>query len=359
VIEPPRAAWRDAGPTPAEQSATGRHRWLRVAETDRPLVLDGLFADGPEYWASLERFAMLMLLSVVIASLGLLLNSPAVVIGAMLVAPLVAPTLALAMALAMALPHRQLQALAAIAGGCAGGIATAWLVAALIPAARIAELPSELLARTAPTLLDLAVGVAAGAAGAYVTVRPRASAALPGVAIAVALVPPLAATGILLQHGDHRLAGGAALLLVTNLAAILLAATLVFLVVGFTPEAHTRDAQRRMRLGIATALLAVLAVAYPLERQSSQIITRSTEQASVGTQTQSWLGDRDVDVQDVTLDPADRFHIIVSLIGAPPLPSAASLAETIAQAIGHPITLTMQFTARSQQTVHGAETAHT
>lgn len=95
----------------------------------------------------------------------------------------------------------------------------------------VAPLMTPILALA--TLLDLVVGVAAGAAGAYVTVKPRALAALPGVAIAVTLVPPLAATGILLQHGEHRLARGAALLLLTNLAAILLAAMLVFLAAGF------------------------------------------------------------------------------------------------------------------------------
>jgi uncharacterized membrane protein len=95
--------------------------------------------------------------------------------------------------------------------------------------------PEQVLARTSPNLVDLGFALLAGAAGAYVTVRTEAGSALPGVGIAVALVPPLATVGIALGADRGELTFGALLLFVTNFAAITLAAGLTFALTGFTP----------------------------------------------------------------------------------------------------------------------------
>lgn len=326
-------------------------RGPRLTEADREEVFERLFFEGDRRGPYVRRFANLMALATIIASLGLVVDSVAVVIGAMLVAPLMTPILALSASLAMAWPSRQLSAVLLVAAGCLGAIGVAWLVATLLPPQRFAELPGEVLSRTNPSLIDLGIGLAAGAAGAYATVRSKADAALPGVAVAVALVPPLATTGILLQQGEGALAGGAALLFLTNLAAIVLAAVAVFLATGFTPRARAERRRGDIRRGIAIALLAVAAVAYPLGRQSADLVERQEAQTAIGEQIESWLGGRNAELSRVQLGEDDRFDVTVDLVGRDAPPPVRPLAAAIARRLGHPIKLTVNYTPREQWTI--------
>ena len=197
-------------------------------EEERRTIVAGIFSDGPgELAPYVFRLTTLTALSTVIAAFGLIANSAAVVIGAMLVAPLMQPIIGLAAALVLGQPRREFTSLALIVLTTAEAFVVALLAGLAVPSFRVITLTPELLARTAPALLDLAIAVAAGAAGAYVTVRPRAGGAIAGVAIAVALVPPLSACGILLAHGNGGLASGAFFLFLTNLVGIVLSAVVV------------------------------------------------------------------------------------------------------------------------------------
>ncbi len=175
-------------------------------------------------------FFTLMVLSTVIASYGLLSNSTATVIGAMLVAPLMGPILGLALSLAQGSSDIFRRALGAEAAGILVCLATSVLVAILAGPDNIDYLQSEILNRTRPTLYDLGIGVAAGLAGAYATLNPRVGDSIGGVAIAVALVPPLAVTGLSLTGalaGNQTLwhyAGGSFMLFLANFLTIELAA---------------------------------------------------------------------------------------------------------------------------------------
>lgn len=186
-------------------------------------------------------FITMISLSTIIAALGLLLNSPAVIIGAMLVAPLMSPIIALA--LASVYGDRRLLGIAARTAfiGITLSIALGWLIGLLVSNARATP---EILGRTAPNVLDLVVALAAGAAGAYALCRRKVASSLAGVAIAVALVPPLASVGILLSLMEFSLAAGAALLFATNLIAIVAAGTLVFLLLGFVPPETQKERRR-------------------------------------------------------------------------------------------------------------------
>jgi len=171
---------------------------------ERSRILDALFFEGERRIPYLWQFIALMVFSSSIASLGLMNDSTAVVIGAMLVAPLMTPIMAAAAALVQTWTMRLIESVAIVAGGAALGVVLGWLSTVFIP--RIGSdtpLPSEVLSRTTPNLADLGIAIFAGAAGAYVTVRSEAGSALPGVGIAVALVPPLATVGITL--GADRL----------------------------------------------------------------------------------------------------------------------------------------------------------
>lgn len=161
-------------------------------------------------------FVLMSILSAGIATLGLLQNSVAVVIGAMLVSPLMGPIAALGFSFASLDGHRIGEAIKVVAVGAAIGILTAVLVTWLSP---IRNATPEIIGRTQPTLLDLAIVLLSGIAGGYATVRQKGGTAI-GVAIATALMPPLAVVGYGL--GVYRLdfAGGAMLLFLTNPAAI-------------------------------------------------------------------------------------------------------------------------------------------
>jgi uncharacterized membrane protein len=156
-----------------------------------------------------------------------------------------------------------------------------------------AELTVEITARTHPTLLDLIVALASGAAGAYAIGRKEVAAALPGVAIAAALVPPLCVVGTGIALSQPSIAGGAFLLFTTNLIAISLAGAIVFLLLGFRPAPDERERQRRFWQGLAFSLALLLAISVPLgfflvqtvqegQRQQiiSEILTRETQAAN-------------------------------------------------------------------------------
>jgi len=133
----------------------------------------------------------------------------------------------------------------------------------------IQEAPREVIARVQPNLLDLVVALAAGAAAAYGAARRSIAGALPGVAIAVALVPPLCVVGFGLGTGELAIAGGALLLFATNLAGIVLVGALIFVLLGFRPTRAVRA--DLVKWGIVAAVAAMLLLTIPLS-----FTTRST-----------------------------------------------------------------------------------
>jgi uncharacterized hydrophobic protein (TIGR00271 family) len=197
-------------------------------------------------------FYVLIGLAAAIAALGLLADSAAVVIGAMLVAPLMSPMAGTG--LAMVLGDTRFLRLTMVA--VIRGAILAWFMgflAGLIPLRD--PMTAEVLARTQPSLLDVGVALLSGMAVAYALCRSEAGAALPGVAIAAALVPPLAASGISIGNLFFAEGLGAMLLFLTNFVAISSASALVFLILGFQP---TRAQKQRQAVRSRTAQVALV-----------------------------------------------------------------------------------------------------
>jgi len=215
-------------------------------------------------------------LSSAIAILGLLLNSAAVIIGAMLVAPLMSPILATAQGIVQG----NLRMIQRAGATTLKGSSVAIGVATLITALSLDLLPTdEILSRTAPNLLDLGVALAAGAVGAWAVSRASGAAALPGVAIAVALVPPLCVVGYGLGTSRFWISGGAFLLFLTNLAAIVLVGALVLVLLGFRPTRVERQAQVR-RAAVIT-LLTVAMLIIPLGLTTIQVSRQGRLEAQI------------------------------------------------------------------------------
>jgi uncharacterized hydrophobic protein (TIGR00271 family) len=203
-------------------------------------------------------FYVLIILASSIAALGLLQNSAAVIIGAMLVAPLMSPILATGMNMVLGDFKTVLSGLEATLKGATMAIVVGIIVVIISP---IDEPTSEILARTEPNVLDLMVALASGAAAGYALSRSEVAAALPGVAISAALVPPLCVVGYGLATSDFDIASGSLLLFVTNLIAIILAAALTFLALGFQPERRERgELVRGLRITLASLVVIVVAL---------------------------------------------------------------------------------------------------
>jgi uncharacterized hydrophobic protein (TIGR00271 family) len=210
-------------------------------------------ADGSE---PALRFYILVTVSTLIAGFGLLLDSTAVVIGAMLVAPLMTPIFGISLALVRGRPVFSDGPPRAEVVGVAAAVTMSLLLGLLLGDF---EPTAEMLSRTRPTLFDLVVAVLAGFAGAYALVDEKISPALPGVAIATAIVPPLANTGLCLSLGEVAGGIGSFLLFVANFLSILVVASLTFVLSGmakrFGIQAKRGDLLRRFQLPVLAFVL--------------------------------------------------------------------------------------------------------
>lgn len=275
---------------PTDGTTRRNHRWWHrhLESEERQRVLAELGIKRQPHWAF--RFAVMLGLSVVVAVMGLSADSAAVVIGAMLLAPLMQPVLAIAACISMALFRKSLRSVMHVVLASVGSIVLAYVLAALFVTG---ELPNEVTSRTAPDIRDLVVALGAGTAGAYATVRKDVSSSLPGVAVAVALVPPLGVVGITLEAERWTLAQGALLLYATNLAAIVLAASIVFVVTGFVPPRRLANTFGRTAAVSAVVAIVVIAIAIPLYNASRSIAEETERRLEAADIVSDWLSGTD------------------------------------------------------------------
>ncbi|MFB2934748.1 DUF389 domain-containing protein [Aerosakkonemataceae cyanobacterium BLCC-F154] len=201
------------------------------------------------------NFLILTVGSCLIATFGLVSNSAAVIIGAMIVAPLMLPLRGLAFGALEGDPELFRDALKAIAIATPLAILASWSIGRLIG---LPEFGSEVLSRTQPTLLDLGIAVVAGGISGFAKVRPKISDALAGTAIAVALMPPICVVGLSLSQGLWNYSWGAFLLYITNLLGIILACMLVFVSAGYAKYSHALS----WTLGLASILVIPLGISF-------------------------------------------------------------------------------------------------
>ncbi len=276
---PQEVARRSPSPTLIVRRAeAGPRRWLHRLWAGLTVSLPKLTPEEQrEVYRQLRRgaradvdFFVMIGLAALIAAFGLLQDSGAVVIGAMLVAPLFTPILALSLGVAAGDARLLRVAAEAALKGVLLAVSLSFLLAWIVP---IHALTGQILARTHPNLVDLGIALTSGAAGAYAVARREVSAALPGVAIAVALIPPLAVLGIGLAWGGREVALGAALLFSANLGGIVLVGALVFLLLGIRPPPRA-GRTHRLRRGLVLTLLFLLLVSLPLAWGSIQAVAR-------------------------------------------------------------------------------------
>lgn len=314
--------------------------WLARFEMEqehRELMTRQLYFEGAALRARLFRFGVLIALSTTIAALGIIVDSTAVVVGAMLIAPLMTPIMAAAAALAMAWPGRALRSLATVLGGVVLSVAVAWVLTGLFPqASELILSSSQISSRINPTLIDLLIALTAGAAGAFAFSRPDVSDSLPGVAIAVALVPPLAVAGIALQLRVWGDVAGAFLLFLTNLVAIILAGGVVFLLTGFTPVGRLRTRGSEVRRSIAVVAVIMTVIAIPLVLSGQRLLADSAAYDEAQSAVHEWTSGTDLALVEIDISGPE---VRVTVAGGDPPGSIEVLGELMERALSRDVEL--------------------
>jgi uncharacterized hydrophobic protein (TIGR00271 family) len=262
----------------------------RVLPENQRRTLDELSDDldlrSGDTRAKQSAFWTMLVLSGIIATAGVLADSTATVIGAMIIAPLSTPIMGIALGI---VKRERIRAGRFVLFGAIIVVLIGVTAAFVVPDIDLTTNP-QITGRTSPTLVDLIAAIATGLAGAVGLSRRDVAAVLPGVAIAISLVPPLAVVGICLGEGSVPLALGALLLFVSNLVSMVLAGTVLFAALGYSADADQQarqvGAERKSYLTLVAILAAVLV---PLGLNTALVLLLHSWTADIQTVTQSWL----------------------------------------------------------------------
>ena len=292
-----------------------------LAQADISRMRDQLFFEGPEHGRRLGRFWLLLPLSAVIASAGVVSDSTATVIGAMIVAPLMTPILGIVLAVVLADGVNLRQCVLLVVAGAAAVVGISWLLGLFVPYPIVAATNSQVAARVTPRIVDLVAALATGAVGSVALARSDISETLPGVAIAISLVPPLAVVGLTLESGAPRQSLAARVLFITNVAAIL-ASGIVVMGLYRVHRVFGRRAAAGFHRGGAVAIIAclLLVVIVALWINSDRIDKTTVRESEVQAVAGHWASDAGWSVVGVT---ATSGQVLAEATGPSPAPRPA------------------------------------
>ncbi len=347
---------RTAGTTSYSGAFELTWKWLN----DRPKSVEArqaLYAkilyEGEVARQKVIRFFVLMGFAVLIASMGVLTDSTAVVIGAMLIAPLMTPLMGMAISLVMGWPNRLTRSALIAFAGIIFAIGIGALIGLLSPTVIDTATNSQITSRSSPTILDLIIAVAAGGAGAYGLSRPDVSDALPGVAVAIALVPPLAVVGISYSQGDWASGSGALLLFATNMLAILVVGGLTFVATGITPIARIADTQHRVGTALAAVVVGAVIVIGGLLLNGTQSARNLFEQSGTESTIEDWLSDAPTHrFVNASLDGDTVTTVVIGPVDG--LPDVEALAQQLSDSLGRPVTADVRLIVEERLTATGS-----
>lgn len=273
--------------------------------------------EEPDLQARLVRFWSLLIMASAIATFGLYADSVATVIGAMIVAPLMLPIMGLAFSISIGDRKGIGTSLLVGLGGMLTAIVVGYALSFLIPNAFDPTDSTQIISRTAPRLVDLLAALATGLAGAFAIGRKDVSDTLPGVAIAISLVPPLANVGILLASHRPDLASGSLLLFVTNYIAILLTGSLIFGLMGYPRAALEGQTPRIKRTALAVVVVMIVVIMVPLGISSLKVYASHAVERVAAQQATTWLRGTGYRLVSVKLEDK-RIAIVISGSGDVP-----------------------------------------
>jgi len=318
-----------------EPENTTSRAWLRFVRWIRPALTrmeqDEIVRNALVMCSANIDYIMLILVSATLATLGLLLNSSAVIIGAMLVAPLMQPLIGLSTGLTVGRVFMARRATSTLVMGVLLSLLVSIAVGLILP--QITPTP-EMLARGSPTLVDAAVAIASGVIGAYATARKDIPSALAGVAIAAALMPPICTIGLGTAFRDYELAFGATVLFLTNIICIIFAGVAVFIWLGMRFQRYPE-----IKPWMQYAMLALLTlVALPVGNQ----LWRLTQEASIESVVQREIREALAPVEVIAFEaePGTESHKVTATVRtAQPLTAddVRRVQQHVAQELGESV----------------------
>ncbi len=311
----------------------------RFRPEDVPRFEAKLFYEGERRRPYLERFFVLLILATIIATAGIIGDSTATVIGAMIVAPLMTPIMAMAAAMIMGNMSRMFDRLLLVFLGVLTVIFLSWLSGMLYGGYISFTNNSQITARISPSLIDLVAALASGAAGAFCLSRDDIADSLPGVAIAISLVPPLCVVGLSLSAGEIDAAMGALLLFVTNFLAILLAGGAVLGILGLNGAARIEVRGTARRKAFAVVIVAVLLVAVPLTITGRQATRNAFTAFNTQRAAEEWAGESDYRIRLVT---ANGDSVYIAAIGNEDPPPFEELVSAVEESVGRTLIVDLE-----------------
>ncbi len=274
-----------------------------------------------------KMYFIMNILSAIIASYGLVINSAAVVIGAMLVAMMLGPITGIALAIIDYRMPLLRKSLITVSIGISLVVLVGFVVGWLH---KNQPLTAEILSRTQPTSMDLMIALAGGTAGAYAMVSPHLSVAVVGVAVATALVPPLAASGILFANGELQLGLGALLLAITNIIAIQFTNAMVLWFLGFRrlvdDDYKTNTFFTFLRRNAVTLLLLIGLGSY-LSINLNKNARQQTFESNVKETINSYFSDKGNVLTNTQFDTTGDNKIVRAIIRGETTPSSYDVQQ--------------------------------
>ncbi len=311
----------------------------RFTPEDVPRFEAKLFFEGAARRKYFEQFGVLLVLATIIATAGIMGDSTATVIGAMIIAPLMTPIMATAAALVTGRMGRAGRSLLLVAVGVISVVGLSWLLGTLYTGVISFDSNAQILGRISPRVIDLVAALASGAAGAFCIAREDISDSLPGVAISISLVPPLCVVGLSLQAGQWAAAQGAFLLFLTNFLSILLAGGGVLALLGLSRAAMVEIKGTARRNAFLVIIVSVLLVLGPLWLTGSRLSADARTEDVTRAMAARWTAGTDYDVRQVSANQ-DNVTVIIAGRGTPP--SFTELEAGLETALRRPVIVMLE-----------------
>ena len=293
---------------------------LRKAERSTLMLVD-------EPLRQYSSFVLRLLAATVVATAGVAADSATTIIGAMLIAPLMSPMLGTALATALGRPREAVRTLAITVLGVALVVGASALVTAIIPVAANMETNSQVLARTSPRLVDLIIALASGFMAALASMRRDIPDAVPGVAIAASIVPPLCVVGSALYEGAPVQALGAFVLFLANYVAIQVMGGAVYLLMGLGAKSFSVVSDKARKLWYTIVAVCAVVLVSLLFNESVGVLRTSMQERAAQDAAVAWLEGTDYRVVDLTLDEGELYIQIAGTGAKPPLSKLARSLE--------------------------------
>ena len=263
-----------------------------LATEDLAVMRESVFFEGPQRARRTSRFWVLLCLAAVIAAAGVVADSTATVIGAMIVAPLMTPIQGTMLAVALGDRDNLLRSLGLVLAGATAAVAIGYVVGLMVVNDVVSATNAQVMGRVHPRLIDMLAALATGVVGSVALARRDIADTLPGVAIAISLVPPLSVVGLTLESGEPGQAAGALLLFATNVAAILATGIVVMAAYGVPRLATEGQAPGRAplhrRRAVALIVAMTVLVGVPLATSSVRLARDTSRQVDVRNASREW-----------------------------------------------------------------------